>query len=323
MCAILPVSGGGAACSMMIRRCCPMAKQPRTASLSADALSVFCYQLSLMMHAGIGSEEGVEVLAEDAADPGSKALLGSLHAELLDGAPLSEALRASGAFPGYMVRMVEIGQAAGRLDQVLSALAAYYRRESETASAIRRAVLYPAVMAVLVAAVFLVLMTRVLPVFQQVFEQLGLTLSPAAQALMAAGTAGQYVGGALVVLLAVGAVILLVLSRRQGAGARPMEARLLGRGRAAQAMDRSRFSSAMALMLSSGLPLDEASHGMAILNSLRQIVGSLCSTLLVLAATAVSTGGILDLTGFRAAALLTAVPVVLSLLLWLLQMKRF
>ena len=39
-----------------------MAKQPRTASLSADALSVCCYQLSLMMHAGIGPEEGVEVL---------------------------------------------------------------------------------------------------------------------------------------------------------------------------------------------------------------------------------------------------------------------
>ena len=67
----------------------------------------------------------------------------------------------------------------------------------------------------------------------------------------------------------------------------------------------------------SGLPLDEASHGMAILNSLRQIGGSLCSTLLVLAATAVSTGGVLDLTGFRAAALLTAAPVLLSLLLWL------
>ena len=98
-----------------------MAKQRSTAPLSADALSVFCYQLSLMMHAGIGSEEGVEVLAEDAADPGSKALLTALHADLLDGAPLSQALSASGAFPGYMVRMVEIGQAAGRLDQVLSA----------------------------------------------------------------------------------------------------------------------------------------------------------------------------------------------------------
>ena len=231
-----------------------MAKERSTAPLSADALSVFCYQLSLMMRAGISSEEGVEVLAEDAADPRSKALLDSLYAALLGGAPLSEALSASGAFPGYMVRMVEIGQAAGRLDQVLSALAAYYRRES----AIRRAVLYPAVMAVLVAAVFLVLMTRVLPVFQQVFQQLGLTLSPAAQALMTAGAAGQYIGGALVALLAVGAIVLLALSRRQSAGAQSVEARLLGKGKAAQAVDRSRFSSAMALMLSSGLPLDEA-----------------------------------------------------------------
>lgn len=65
-------------------------------------------------------------------------------------------------------------------------------------------------------------------------------------------------GGVLVALLAVGAVILLVLSRRQGAGAQSVEARLLGKGKAAQAVDRSRFSSAMALMLSSGLPLDEA-----------------------------------------------------------------
>ena len=39
-----------------------MAKERSTQPLSADALSVFCYQLSLMMHAGIGSEEGVEVL---------------------------------------------------------------------------------------------------------------------------------------------------------------------------------------------------------------------------------------------------------------------
>ena len=97
-----------------------MAKERSTQPLSADALSVFCYQLSLMMHAGIGSEEGVEVLAEDAADPRSKALLESLHAALLDGAPLSEALRASGAFPGYMVRMVAVSYTHLRLWNVFS-----------------------------------------------------------------------------------------------------------------------------------------------------------------------------------------------------------
>ncbi len=72
----------------------------------------------------------------------------------------------------------------------------------------------------------------------------------------------------------------------------------------------------------SGLSLDESSHGMAILNSLRQICGSLLSTLLVLAATAVSQGADVDLTGFRFAAVLTAAVVLISLILWLRPSRR-
>lgn len=155
-----------------------------------------------------------------------------------------------------MIHMVEIGQAAGRLDQVLDALSSYYRREASTAAAIRRVVLYPAVMAVLVAVIFLVLITRVLPVFQQVFEQLGVSLSPVARSLLAAGEAGKIIGSVLLVILAVGAVVLLVLSRRSGGSA--LEAKLLSKGRTGRCVDRSHFASAMALMLSSGLPMDEA-----------------------------------------------------------------
>ena len=226
-------------------------------TLPPEALSVFCSQLALMLRSGIGWEEAVDILAGDAQSAPVKDLLTRLHASLLQGAPLSRALEDCGTFPGYMVRMVEIGQAAGRLDQVLSALSDYYRREADTAASIRRAVLYPAVMAILVALVFLVLVTRVLPVFQQVFNQLGVSLSPVAQGLLRAGEAGKYVGAALVALLAVGAAALL-LSRRQAKTARSLESRLLRRGAAGLAVDRSRFSSAMALMLSSGLPLDES-----------------------------------------------------------------
>ena len=77
-----------------------------------------------------------------------------------------------------MLRMVEIGQVSGRLEQVLSALSAYYRREADARQSLRRAIAYPAAMAVLIAVVFLALVSRVLPVFQQVFSQLGVSLSP-------------------------------------------------------------------------------------------------------------------------------------------------
>lgn len=226
--------------------------QPQT--LSADALAVFCSQLARMLHAGIGSEEAVGILTECAEGEADRELLTKLHAGLLDGQSLSSALEASGYFPAYLIRMVEIGQTAGRLDQVLKALAAYYRRESATAASIRRAVVYPVAMAILVALVFLVLITRVLPVFQQVFVQLGVTLSPVARSLLRAGEAGKYLGGALLLLLAVGGIYLLLRSRR---GAMPGSG-LLSRTETGRAVDRSRFISAMALMLSSGLPLDEA-----------------------------------------------------------------
>ena len=230
----------------------------KNAVLGADALSSICYQLGLLQKAGIGSEEGVSLLAEDAPDRTAGEVLTALHGHLSEGLPLSAALEKQGSFPDYMVRMVEIGQASGRLDQVLSALSTYYRRQSETNSAIRRAILYPAVMAVLVCAVFLILIIRVLPVFQQVFTQLGVSLSPLAQGLLRSGEAGKYIAGGFVVLLAVGAVALLFVSRRRSKAAQSLETRFLGRGATGRAVERSHFANAMALMLQSGLPLDEA-----------------------------------------------------------------
>lgn len=232
--------------------------QARQSGLGADTLSVVCYQLGLMLKAGIVCEEGVGLLAEDAPDRATAAVLNGLHSGLREGLTLSAALSAQGAFPDYMVRMVEIGQAAGRLDQVLAALSIYYRRQAETDGAIRRAILYPAIMAVLVSAVFLVLMVRVLPVFQQVFSQLGVSLSPMAQGLLRAGEAGKYIAGAAVIFLAVGAIVLLFVSRGRAKAAQALETKFLGRGKAGQAVARSHFASAMALMLSSGLPLDES-----------------------------------------------------------------
>lgn len=230
------------------------------APLGADRISVFCTQLALIQKAGIGAEEGVSLLESDTGGPLEKELLAQVREKLSKSMPLSEALAETGAFPDYLIRMVEIGQASGRLEEVLSALSAYYRRESATRSAIRRAVAYPCLMAVLIALVFLILMARVLPVFRQVFAGLGMTLSPAASALLRLGSASQAMATVLSVLLILGApaVFFLSRSRRGAALLQKLGRRLPGSGASGRAVARSRFASAMALMLSSGLPIDEA-----------------------------------------------------------------
>ena len=233
-----------------------MKKTAKPQVLGPDELSVFCYELSLMVQAGIGSEESVGILAQDARSPREKELLERMHAVLLEGRALSAALEEAGVFPRYMLRMVEIGQVSGRLEQVLSALSAYYRREADTRQSLRRAIAYPAAMAVLIAVVFLALVSRVLPVFQQVFSQLGVSLSPVAQGLMTFGAVSKYVAAAFAVVLVAAAVwVLWMFHTAKGQAAM---SRLLSGTGPYRAVDRSRFASAMALMLSSGLPLDEA-----------------------------------------------------------------
>lgn len=224
----------------------------RNSPLSCDELSALCWQLSLLCRAGVPWSDSPAILLEDAQTPRVRSLLERLRGPMSQGLPLADALGEAGDLPPYLLRMVSIGQAAGRLDQVLSSLADYYRREAETQSAVRRAVTYPAVMAALIALVFLVLVVRVLPVFSRVFVQLGADLSPVAAALLGFSDWGNYFAGALAALLLIGAAALLLLFRG-GAGFS-----LFTRGATAEAVARGRFASAMSLMLQSGLPMDEA-----------------------------------------------------------------
>ena len=181
-------------------------------TLTADELSALCWQLAQLGKAGVPWSESAALLLEDSQPPRLRAALEKLREPLGMGEPLSAAMEEAGDYPPYLLRMVAIGQAAGRLDRVLAALSDYYRREASTLDAIRRAVTYPAVMAALIALVFLVLVARVLPVFSRVFAQMGAGLSPTAAVLLGSGSGVKYVAYALSILLLLAAAALILLS---------------------------------------------------------------------------------------------------------------
>lgn len=220
--------------------------------LPADELSVLCWQLSLLSRAGYPAGESVAMLAQEAPSPRAGRALRDMQQALDEGETLSCAMERAQVFDEYAVEMAGIGQVSGRLEQVLGALGDYYRRESERETALRRAVSYPAFMAALTAAVFIILVWQVLPVFQRVFEQLG--GSVAAGGLAVFGPVGRGLTAAIAAgLIALAAYAGICLAR----GVMPF-ARLFDSSSAGRAAMRGRFSSAMALMLSSGLPVDEA-----------------------------------------------------------------
>lgn len=210
-------------------------------------LSTFCMEFSLLLESGIPADEGLEMLCADEKDKRFLTVMNGMTESLRGGEKLSEALRVSGAFSDYMIDMVKLGEETGHVSSVLASLSQYYDRRERLSHSVRSAVIYPSILAVLMFAVILIIIIKVLPVFNNVAAQLGVHLSGAAGIFTGIGMfLSQYAIWIVVVLLAaliVGAVIFRV----KFAGSK------WGMSIAA-----ARFSSAMSMGISSGLGIDRS-----------------------------------------------------------------
>ncbi|MDR1246164.1 MAG: type II secretion system F family protein [Clostridiales Family XIII bacterium] len=228
--------------------------------LNSEELSIFCLKLSMMIKSGINVEKSVAILLEDAGNGSDRELLTEIHKLIDEGYTLSKTLETVGRFPSHMIRMVDIGQVTGKLESVLSALSDFYRREANITKMIRNAIMYPAVMLVVTAVILLVLVSRVLPVFQQVFRDMGASISASVQVMLQVADISKYVAVGLSVIFVAFVVIGGVMSL--SAGGRAALSRLADGvffgNKLNLAVSRSRFASAMSLMLSSGLNMGEA-----------------------------------------------------------------
>jgi len=227
-------------------------------TLSAEELAAFAAQLSLTVKTGIPLSEAIMILLEDADTETAKTLLGKILDKLEMGESLADALKEAGVFPIYMTQMIEIGEASGRLDNVLDSLHRYYDREDNIAKSAKNAITYPAIMLVILIVIIVILVTRVLPIFNQVFNTLGGEMTPLAQGAMRVGEIISNSSIVLVIVVVVIAIILLVLGITKG-GRKALAT--FGQkvfSKLADRMAAAKFASGMSLMLASGLDIDRA-----------------------------------------------------------------
>lgn len=240
--------------------------------LSAGDISLFCSQLALLLQAAVSLEEGLGTIRENVRDKKAAGLLAEIENTLAQGGLLSQALGQTQAFPAAMVHMVELGEKAGRLDEVMEALACYYGREDRLKNSVSSAVLYPLLLALMMLAVVGVLVSRVLPIFQELFQSLNGADPASAAALHAGGITGR----AVLLAAAVLGVLLLaaLIAARTGPGARGLGSLLarfgLGR-RISIKIASARFAWVMSMLLSSGFSTAEALHGIPQVLSDKQI----------------------------------------------------
>lgn len=155
--------------------------------LTNTEISSFCRQTAMIIQAGITPSEGMDILLHDTLDKSGKKLLQNIGLSCKKGDHFYAALGATGVFPAYVIHSIALGEESGNLDTVLISLAQYYDREENITESIKSAVSYPLIMIGMMLLVIVVLIVKVLPIFQQVFTQLGTEMGPFATSLLHIG----------------------------------------------------------------------------------------------------------------------------------------
>lgn len=229
-------------------------------ALSNTELTTFCSQFALILRSGISSLEGLSIMQEDSPKGEGQELLSGMIRTMEETGSLYEALTASEVFPPYLCSMVEIGEQSGRLDDVMASLSEHYRREDEMAKNIKSAVSYPLVMLGMMIVVIFVLIVKVLPVFNEVFQQLGTGLGGISGTILSLGnTVSRYaLVFVLVAAVIAGLFLYFAFTTKGRCQIRVFARSFLPTRKLMEKIACSRFASGMYLSLSSGLDTDQS-----------------------------------------------------------------
>ena len=181
--------------------------------LSNKEIASFCSQLSLIYNAGITPAEGMHILLSDTQNTEGREIIETILHHCNQGEPFHTAIASAGVFPDYVVNMITIGEESGNLDDVLKSLTDYYEREQSISESIRSAVTYPIVMIGMMVLVITVLLTRVLPIFNQVFVQLGSEMQGISKTLMNLGNSLRKYSIVIIAILAFLAICFILLNK--------------------------------------------------------------------------------------------------------------
>jgi len=143
-------------------------------------IAVMTRQLSTMISAGIPLLESLEILHEQASDPGFKLALDKIIERVRSGSDFSTALSEHPKlFTKIYVNMIKAGEASGQLDVILQRLADYMESVEELKREIKAAMTYPVISLVLILSITIGLVVGIVPKFKTIFDQLGMNDLPA------------------------------------------------------------------------------------------------------------------------------------------------
>lgn len=137
-----------------------------------EELAYNCRQLSAMLTSGLTLVRALDILYKEQVKEAPKQIFREVYEEVQKGSSFSDALKMQqGAFPNFMVMMVQAGESSGSLDVIVRRLEEYYDKQNKLNNKIRGAMMYPIILAVLCIIIVIALFTFILPTFKDLLTE--------------------------------------------------------------------------------------------------------------------------------------------------------
>ena len=184
--------------------------------LSTQRLTLL-QEFSTLLRAGLSVERALLAMQALATTARTKSALQSLLEGLRAGEPLSAAMRrADQLFPESIRRLIVAGEASGRLPDVMKRIADAEARNKELKERAISAMIYPALLVVVMLGVLIMIFTVVVPRLEPLFAQSGEALPWPAAILLAVSWFFNSYGMVLAIVLALCLIALLYILRQPG-----------------------------------------------------------------------------------------------------------
>ena len=144
--------------------------------IGAKQLTLFTRQLATLIQV-TPLEEALRTLSRQAERQEVRRVLGNVHAGVVEGRRLSEAMaREPSSFPPLYRAMVSAGESSGTLPPILERLANLMERQAQVRGKVLSTLAYPIILAIVAAFVVFALMIFVVPKVVEQFQDIGQSL---------------------------------------------------------------------------------------------------------------------------------------------------
>ncbi len=231
------------------------------ASVPLEVLVVFCREMYSLTSAGVPLLRSLKGLATNTSNQMLQKALASVAAELANGRSLSSSMKEHPkVFSPLFISLINVGENTGRLDSILLQLSSYYEQELETRKQIKSAIRYPIFVTVAITIAIVILNYFVIPQFGAMFSNFGVELPLPTRIIMA--TSDFFVTYIHWILVGTfGAILVFRAWLKTPKGREQWDRFKLRMPIAGSIINRSqmaRFSRTFALMLKSGVPLNQS-----------------------------------------------------------------